>query len=1081
MKTIGVRAGACLVALLVALGAHSALSVGSAVANTGCPESTSNLGDINLTGTCTINTDTTWENGTLSIAGNVVINSGVTLTLQNVTIRFDPAFDDEFGVEVYGSLSMQGGGAESANANKWDLITGTGSTVVIDGSEFANGHYDFSGAVSDIGYSTFRDSDLTSGGQHIRVGAYSRFHHSVLRDISLAEDAAIFIYRNWGESSIWGNQLYLNCYGRNCMGIEVRDMQEEATAVYPGFPVVEVGWNNVTWEEIGSGDWAISFDNEYSSRIYIHNNTQYVNATLESAGNCLQGGGVRRGSIYENNTCYGPGEYGIWNYIYSDTDNVFQYNHFSDMEYGGIFQVGTATVAHNALENVGRAAIWICPTGGGCAGASAVVADNTFYNNTVTYAPGGYIARASLSNMFDNTLILHGNGQATQWSEGGSGPYHTVFGDGNWLYWANGSIEKLQFVNTTSGTRQVIMGVGGSVYHSEYAGFGTTDNASLTVEGSLDGRGSSNYDDSGTGTFLWLLGPQRTEVDVLGTGSLDFTVGNFAANWDYSVSIWDYGSSQTSSQTFTTDDSGNGIFSIASAGHYRVTIDSDGTPPPELDETPPGQVADLGAVDFGVDYAVLQWTAPGDDGVSGQASTYDIRYSTGGAINEANFAGATPVPVQPPPPSPSGSTETMNVTGLSPDTNYWFALRTADEIPNWSPVSNNGYVTTLPPPDESPPAQVTDLDIVVANSEYVILQWRAPGDDGSLGQAATYDIRYSTAGSLNETNFDSAPPVPVGVPSPAAAGSTERLNVSGLSPGTEYWFALRTADEVPNWSPVSNSVNATTPLNETEVDDTAPTVTIVSPSEGDIISDNVIITVEAVDDTSVVEVSIFVNGNLRTTMNEAPYQWIWLTTGVPAGYHTIRAEAADPTGNVGWREIQVVVLPRTPGLPESEGPTVESVSYDPTEERFYVQFSKPMNRTSVEEALDIEPHLPYTTSWTDDANLTVVLQEAPQAGSAYVLLIDWTAADSEGTTLAEAFAFHFSGVGGEGETLTFGNLWLQIVMLLAAAWVVVVSLLLWSRRGIKRLRLNVRQLATQIEELNSKPSTPGEIKVYHRY
>ncbi len=98
-----------------------------------------------------------------------------------------------------------------------------------------------------------------------------------------------------------------------------------------------------------------------------------------------------------------------------------------------------------------------------------------------------------------------------------------------------------------------------------------------------------------------------------------------------------------------------------------------------------------------------------------------------------------------------------------------------------------------------------------------------------------------------------------------------------------------------------------------------------------------------------------------------------------------------------------------------------------------------------------------------------------------MLTIDRTAADSEGMTLAEAFTFGFNTVGPGGGTLTFSNLWLQLVMLLAASWVVIVALLFWSRKGIKRLRLNIRQLATQIEELSTISSTPGEIKVYHRY
>lgn len=107
-------------------------------------------------------------------------------------------------------------------------------------------------------------------------------------------------------------------------------------------------------------------------------------------------------------------------------------------------------------------------------------------------------------------------------------------------------------------------------------------------------------------------------------------------------------------------------------------------------------------------------------------------------------------------------------------------------------------------PDREPPSQVDDLQAVKVGTDYAIIQWTAPGDDGNVGQATAYDLRYSMTGPLVETNFDSGLFVPIKGPSPP--GTTEILNVTGLTPETAYWFALRTADEVPNWSPVSNSV-----------------------------------------------------------------------------------------------------------------------------------------------------------------------------------------------------------------------------------------------------------------------------------
>jgi len=90
--------------------------------------------------------------------------------------------------------------------------------------------------------------------------------------------------------------------------------------------------------------------------------------------------------------------------------------------------------------------------------------------------------------------------------------------------------------------------------------------------------------------------------------------------------------------------------------------------------------------------ATLEWTAPGNDGTIGQASTYDIRYSIA-PITDANWAQATPL-VNLPAPKPSGSREVFKVLGLLPATTYYFALKTADSRPNWSVLSNTAVNTT---------------------------------------------------------------------------------------------------------------------------------------------------------------------------------------------------------------------------------------------------------------------------------------------------------------------------------------------------------------------------------------------------
>ena len=124
------------------------------------------------------------------------------------------------------------------------------------------------------------------------------------------------------------------------------------------------------------------------------------------------------------------------------------------------------------------------------------------------------------------------------------------------------------------------------------------------------------------------------------------------------------------------------------------------------DVTPPAAVTSLAAAPVYDKALILNWTAPGDDGLLGTASAYDLRWSTS-PINASNFGSATPVPVQPV-PGPSGSAQSYVMLGLTPATPYYFALRTRDESNNWSAISNVANPTTAAT-DVTPPAAVKDM------------------------------------------------------------------------------------------------------------------------------------------------------------------------------------------------------------------------------------------------------------------------------------------------------------------------------------------------------------------------------------
>ena len=124
------------------------------------------------------------------------------------------------------------------------------------------------------------------------------------------------------------------------------------------------------------------------------------------------------------------------------------------------------------------------------------------------------------------------------------------------------------------------------------------------------------------------------------------------------------------------------------------------------DVTPPAAVTNLAVVQANNDYALLSWTAPGDNGMTGTVAAYDLRYSTQ-PINEGNFAAANQVPTAPA-ILPAGSAQSYGLTGLTASTTYYFALKARDAANNWSAISNVPTAGTTAT-DQLAPARITDL------------------------------------------------------------------------------------------------------------------------------------------------------------------------------------------------------------------------------------------------------------------------------------------------------------------------------------------------------------------------------------
>jgi chitodextrinase len=201
----------------------------------------------------------------------------------------------------------------------------------------------------------------------------------------------------------------------------------------------------------------------------------------------------------------------------------------------------------------------------------------------------------------------------------------------------------------------------------------------------------------------------------------------------------------------------------------------------------------------------LTWTAPGDDGNVGTATQYDLRYSTS-TINASNFASATQWNATPT-PTAAGTSQTVTVTGLTPSTLYYFAIKTADNAGNWSAISNVISKSTLAAPDVVAPGAIS-VNVTTVTDTTATLSWAATGDDSVTGTANNYDVRYSTS-PITPSNWNGAAQS-TGEPTPAAPGTVQTFVVRSLARDRTYYFAIRAADEIGNLSVLSNVPSATT-------------------------------------------------------------------------------------------------------------------------------------------------------------------------------------------------------------------------------------------------------------------------------
>lgn len=268
------------------------------------------------------------------------------------------------------------------------------------------------------------------------------------------------------------------------------------------------------------------------------------------------------------------------------------------------------------------------------------------------------------------------------------------------------------------------------------------------------------------------------------------------------------------------------------------------------DTTAPAAPSNLGATPNATSI-MLNWTASTDN--------YGV---TGYIVKRNGVTIGTP------------STSSFTDTGLTPGTTYAYSIQAYDAAANTSTAVTGSFATLA---DTTAPSTVSSLNVSGRTTHTITLSWAAATDNVGVTGYAIYrnGTQVATTASTSWTD-------------------------SGRALATTYSYGVEAYDAAVNHSSRSNIDAATL------ADTTAPTVTIAAPVSGTF-SRSVAVTVNASDDEGVSNVKVYRDTTLVATLTTKPYATTVNIIGLTDGAHTIKAVAADASGNTAQQSVTITV------------------------------------------------------------------------------------------------------------------------------------------------------------------------------
>jgi len=179
----------------------------------------------------------------------------------------------------------------------------------------------------------------------------------------------------------------------------------------------------------------------------------------------------------------------------------------------------------------------------------------------------------------------------------------------------------------------------------------------------------------------------------------------------------------------------------------------------------------------------------------------------------------------------------------------------------------------------------------LSHASTITLTW----DAETAADLAGYRVYYSQSAALPFQGTGA-----VQGASPVDVSTSNVATITGLDPGTPYYFAITAYNSTGLETGYSTIVQVPELI--------PPSVALSSPAVNASVTGKVSVGVAATDNVGVTRVDLYLNGQLLATQTQAPYLFTWDTAALSSGSYTLSAKAYDAAGNEGVSAPVAVTL-----------------------------------------------------------------------------------------------------------------------------------------------------------------------------